>query len=365
MSNADLYTMTPPAYTASAADGEESIDAEAYQPEKSRRPSTPHTKETNPNPYAMARSPSQTSSFTQAGPSNSSPYPNELPPDYFTELTDNAAAAHTKRCSIIPERPATWLVKRNKMALCPLVATVLIKEGLLRSKELELVSRSSGVKRDPTDPLSAVAFGVYDTVGDILLGLVEGPVELGRQVAPMMHKYEAKQHGEQKDEPKQSGDLAPHVRHSVRQESAPLRPGTPRSVCSTVQEGGDGEAQMHLRPGSSHGFEQAKCYSDVEQKKETSLSQAGKQVAIGTSKGFGRIVGAGVKAPMTFTHGLTRGFHNAPKLYGEEVREYENVTDLKSGLLVSGKVSTFPHRPLRRAQLIEHIRASPTASATA
>jgi hypothetical protein len=90
------------------------------------------------------------------------------------------------------------------MALCPLAATVLIKEGLLKARHLELlavshsendnpsdndsVSRSSGVKRDPTDPLSAVAFGVYDTVGDILLGLVQGPVELGKQVNSLCYR---------------------------------------------------------------------------------------------------------------------------------------------------------------------------------
>jgi hypothetical protein len=63
------------------------------------------------------------------------------------------------------------------MALCPLAATVLTKEGLIKTRNLELlahsrsehgypsdndsVSRAAGVKRDPSDPLSAVAFGVY------------------------------------------------------------------------------------------------------------------------------------------------------------------------------------------------------------
>jgi hypothetical protein len=63
----------------------------------------------------------------------------DLPPDYFTELTNNAAAVHTKRCSILKERPATWLIKGKSMALCPLAATVLMKEGLLKSKQLELL----------------------------------------------------------------------------------------------------------------------------------------------------------------------------------------------------------------------------------
>jgi hypothetical protein len=60
-------------------------------------------------------------------------------------------------------------------------------------------------------------------------------------------------------------------------------------------------------------------------------------IAVSAGKGLGRIVTASLKSPMLVLHGVTRGFHNLPKLYGEEVREYENVTDLKSGLLVSAK----------------------------
>lgn len=137
-------------------------------------------------------------------------------------------------------------------------------------------------------------------------------MELGRQVAPLVQKYEAKQHG----------------------------------ASSSVREDAEGNAQIQLQPDSAPsvgGSEEAKSVSDSEKRKEKSglaaAPHAAKQVAVGTGKGLGRIVGAGLKAPMTFTHGLTRGFHNVPKLYGEEVREYENVVDLRSGLLVSAKVS--------------------------
>ena len=43
---------------------------------------------------------------------------------------------------------------------------------------------------------------------------------------------------------------------------------------------------------------------------------------------------------MDFTLGLARGFHNAPKLYGDDtVRPQEKVTDFQSGLKAAGKVS--------------------------
>lgn len=61
--------------------------------------------------------------------------------------------------------------------------------------------------------------------------------------------------------------------------------------------------------------------------------------AIGAGKGVQRIVAAGMKSPMDFTLGIARGFHNAPKLYGDDtVRPQEKVTDFQSGLKAAGKV---------------------------
>jgi hypothetical protein len=62
------------------------------------------------------------------------------------------------------------------------------------------------------------------------------------------------------------------------------------------------------------------------------------ETALGTGKGLSRFVGAGLKSPMDFSMALARGFHNAPKLYGDQVRKTDKITDLQSGLKVAGKV---------------------------
>ena len=77
-------------------------------------------------------------------------------------------------------------------------------------------------------------------------------------------------------------------------------------------------------------------------KKEFDPSNLTLETVLGASKGISRIVGAGLKSPMDFTMGLARGFHNAPKLYGDDtVRPQERVTDFQSGLKAAGKVSIF------------------------
>jgi hypothetical protein len=60
--------------------------------------------------------------------------------------------------------------------------------------------------------------------------------------------------------------------------------------------------------------------------------------AISSGKGLSRIIEAGMKSPMDFTLGLARGFHNAPKLYGDDtVRPQSKVTGIQSGLKAAGK----------------------------
>lgn len=79
--------------------------------------------------------------------------------------------------------------------------------------------------------------------------------------------------------------------------------------------------------------------------------------AIGAGKGVQRIVGAGMKSPMDFTLGIARGFHNAPKLYGDDtVRPQEKVTDFQSGLKAAGKVSNVTSMMLSFADWLSGIR---------
>lgn len=63
-----------------------------------------------------------------------------------------------------------------------------------------------------------------------------------------------------------------------------------------------------------------------------------RQKGVHTSKGFGRILRAAVQSPVEISVGITKGFHNAPKLWGDEtVRPQEQVRDLKSGFKTIGK----------------------------
>jgi hypothetical protein len=77
----------------------------------------------------------------------------------------------------------------------------------------------------------------------------------------------------------------------------------------------------------------------LEAKEDEQVSREVAAFAKDSGKGVTGILGAGLKAPMDITHNVARGFHNLPKMYGDEtVRPLEKVTDVQSGLQAAGKV---------------------------
>jgi len=65
----------------------------------------------------------------------------------------------------------------------------------------------------------------------------------------------------------------------------------------------------------------------------------GSDASLGAGKGLGRIAAIGLRIPVDFAMGITSGFHNAPKLYGDDtVRPAHKVTGFNSGLSAATKV---------------------------
>jgi hypothetical protein len=309
--------ITPPAYTASVTDNEVSIDAEHIEEEKAQRLDSSYDALNSPIQQHSIHIPPQTSdeillpTELPAGTATStSTFTShaQVPPAYLDQRPQEAPSTCIQHCGILPSRPAVWLVKRNHIALSSLAATILLRQGILNPPDLVLLSQSHDLLREPNDPFSGIALATYDTVGQVLYGLVEGPVQAAKQASPFLSRYEEK--------------------------------GTRKAEVRTLPVQVENNHPVQIPAASLEA-----------------VPNAAKEVTISTGKGLGRIVGAGLKAPMTITHAITRGFHNAPKLYGDEVREHGRVTDFQSGLAVSAKVmSTTFHVTY---ELVRHIQLQP------
>ncbi|KAL8672527.1 MAG: hypothetical protein Q9168_003030, partial [Polycauliona sp. 1 TL-2023] len=218
------------------------------------------------------------------------------------------------RCSVAPNRAAAWRVKRTNVRLSPFAATLLAKEGLIDFGNLKLYRpREYDTEDGPWDPITGATSAIMGTMGSMMMGFADLPVEFLRAL-----------------------HIKPSEKHSMQAPSE----ATARS--STEQSGAASNAgDFHISPHSSRTSIDKQSISDSVRKSPSASSQNLEETRISrhsTSKGIGRIVGAGLKSPMDFTLSLARGFHNAPKLYGDEsVRHPDKVTGIQSGLRTAGK----------------------------
>ena len=293
----------------------------------------------------------------------------------------------TLRCHLAPSRVAVWRVKRTQTRLSALAATVLANAGLIGFGDLKLYrAREYETEDGPMDPISGGAAALIGTISSLGMGVADLPVELFKA---FKRKEENRPGASGTATPRQSTTydnnqltraISPDESVSRSQSRLNLAslddelnklPSTTSSTTlgdsssnTTTQASSTTHAtsapprhargdslkealsgrlsRSRSRSGGSPHRKLRKNESPMSKSKEPEKpfdpSTLTLENATGAAKGISRIVGAGLKSPMDFTLGLARGFHNAPKLYGDDtVRPQGKVTDLQSGLKAAGK----------------------------
>lgn len=218
----------------------------------------------------------------------------------------------------------------------------------------------------PWDPISGGASALLGTLGSLAMGVADFPVEILK--ALRAKPTEEPTSGANSQQISRSTTMEARKEHTKNILSPPATAanqppintlGTPSLVKGNVgisEIGSDStETSEHHKPGSVHLNSTASAHTTSSDTssfteppspqlvhrsfKANQASQISLEAALGAGKGIGRIVGAGLKSPMDFTLNLARGFHNAPKLYGDEsVRQPDKITGFHSGLKAAGKV---------------------------
>jgi hypothetical protein len=302
------------------------------------------------------------------------------------------------RCSLSPSRVAVWQVKRTKTRLSALAAAVLADQGLLDFADLQLYRpREYETEDGPWDPISGGASALLGTIASLTMGVADFPVEIFRSVKDKHRKAKPKENATQssgsgsepstiisRDQPEAESGSEESAKAKDQEASEPSSqpdlssaPSTKVSYDSEVRTSNDTRASIDTpltstsstgpqrgrslrealrgtlsrsrsRSGSSDGLSRSGSKSRSLSRRvsihrtppEFDPRKLTVENVVGAGKGISRIVGAGIKSPMDFTLGLARGFHNAPKLYGDDtVRPQEKVTDFQSGLKAAGRVS--------------------------
>ncbi|KAN0094046.1 glycosyltransferase family 1 protein [Hyaloscypha variabilis] len=304
----------------------------------------------------------------------------------------------TLRCALSPSRAAVWRIKRTQTRLSALAANILASQGLIDFADLKLYRpREYETEEGPWDPISGGASALLGTIASLSMGVADFPIEIFKKVRKRHDTFkESKERASEDSTPQgpsrtDSIDLAPEETdepksyfegtETPRQENSTTSTTPKTSYESTGRSLSDATSPTETplssttslnthKEGAHRGNSLKQALSGAlnrsrsqsrdrngrssskdrlpgsrsgspfrrRETKEFDPSQLTIENATRATKGAARIVVAGLKSPMDFTLGIARGFHNAPKLYGDDtVRPQAKVTDFQSGLKAAGK----------------------------
>lgn len=184
------------------------------------------------------------------------------------------------RCALLDDRVAVWRVKKTSLKLSAIAADFLVGKGLIPWRKLRLIRHKEWNDFEgPGEPITGLVGSLMGTIGDVFGGIGSVPYRLAKT---------SNQRAERKKKKKRRR----------REHLLNHTPSTPGSV--PLESARDA------------------YFDDIEE-------------------GIGKTGRALVHAPVDISLAIAQGFHNAPRLYGDEtVRRPIRVTGVKSGLRAAG-----------------------------
>ncbi|KAF2183248.1 glycosyltransferase family 1 protein [Zopfia rhizophila CBS 207.26] len=224
---------------------------------------------------------------------------------------------HNMRCQILENRVATWRLKNTNLRLCPLAAELLVEWKKVKWNELRLLRHCEWNDfGGPGEPFTGGWGAILGTVSDVATGVGLVPVNMVKSVKKREEYYEKKRRVKRRQK---------HAKKTLAQ----VKSSTP-----------DASANSSKPADNIHESTEKKNRPASPQRQETTLSKLSEpeqylaeELAQEAGHGFRKTGAAIVKAPMEFSVAVTQGFHNAPRLYGDEtVRRPPRITGFHSGL---------------------------------
>ncbi|KIW92476.1 uncharacterized protein Z519_06323 [Cladophialophora bantiana CBS 173.52] len=263
------------------------------------------------------------------------------------------------RCTLAPSRPAAWRIKRTQVRLSAFAACTLANTNLLDFHDLKLFRpQEYDTDEGPWDPISGGAAACFRAFNGMAMGLVEVPSEMvktlhipigsSRQqsqesVTTIVRKSETSEAGERStppNSPEQSQTSLNVQKSHTRVRTPPNLSGLSSPTSNIGPSSMSDALQGQLSPKQDDASR-----SRVRSRNESGFGQEHdmlRHTGVHPSKGLGRFVKAFVQTPMEISVSLTKGFHNLPKLWGDDtVRPQQQVNDFKSGAMAAGKEFGF------------------------
>ncbi|KAF4123134.1 Glycosyltransferase family 28 N-terminal domain [Geosmithia morbida] len=238
-----------------------------------------------------------------------------------------AGPAPSMRCSILKDQVAAWQVRGTDVKLSPLAADILVDTGVTSWRKLRLLRHTEWNDfAGPGGPFTAVAGSLGHTARTV--GLV-APLKLAKSSKKYKRRLAEKRRkrlsgstiATTTDDP---ATVAGHVRNSTTTASSAGSTAVTATTTTTAAGAGAGTGAGAGEVGEDitlvptwdiHG----EFIGDV-------------------TLGVGKTASALAMAPVDLSVALAQGFHNAPRLYGDDtVRRPVRITGIQSGLEAAGK----------------------------
>jgi UDP:flavonoid glycosyltransferase YjiC (YdhE family) len=217
------------------------------------------------------------------------------------------------RCDFLDDRAAAWKIKNTDVKLSSLAAEVLVEKKRLKWSELRLIRHYEWNDfGGPGEPITGAWGSIMSTLTDAATGVGGVPVEMGKSIRKREAIKEKKRAMQKKKQ---------HQKSTLGRVNSNSPNGKAKTSPGKEEEGSRPEAKREESSLSK--------FSKIEEPEEDLADE----LAHEAGAGFRKTGGAIARFPMNFSLALTQGFHNAPRLYGDEtVRRPPRVTGFHSGL---------------------------------
>lgn len=249
---------------------------------------------------------------------------------------------HSMRCSILEDRVAVWNLKDTSLRLSALAADILVERGYINWRKLRLIRHCEWNDFEgPGEPVTGVLGSMAGTFGDVFSGIGSVPARLAKVSNKRRErkKRHRKNHGE-KDEAKASAE----DRETKKASAGVSKSETGKTTGGKVREPTHSQDDKVKSSGSrqkTEGVAERDGREDDEDRASAHTNTTAPTTVDGddpdyvdeVTEGALKTAGAIASAPVDLSIALAQGFHNAPRLYGDDtVRRPPRVTGIRSGL---------------------------------
>lgn len=238
---------------------------------------------------------------------------------------------HSMRCSILEDKVAVWWMRNTSLRLSALAADILVEKGYITWRKLRLLRHCEyNDFEGPGEPVTGVIGSIAGTFGEAVGGVASVPGRLAKTSNKRRERKERRRRkaGEAKDKVKvkdQKNGTAKTTQDGGATGGLGKSASKDKTNDSKEESARTGGVQEDEGEGNDRDTESIHTATTEGTADEGYVDQV--------AEGVGKSARAMATAPIDLSVALAQGFHNAPRLYGDDtVRRPTRVTGIRSGL---------------------------------